>query len=267
MTDLKTIIVCADDFGYSPGICEGILTLVRMNRLSAVSCMVNALHFDAYVPELVSLSPPAQIGLHFNLTEGSFLSVPEPPCFSLVELLFKTHTHLISASFIERELRAQLERFIQVTGRWPDFIDGHQHVHQLPIIRTVLLQLYESQLREHGVYIRSTYPINSLPSFYLKGKVLMHTGGKALSTALKHHAIPHNEYFAGMYDFSPQRPYRDLFCQWLESAPNHTLIMCHPGEGVLDTDPIAQARLREMAYFSSEQFLEDTARYKVILRA
>jgi predicted glycoside hydrolase/deacetylase ChbG (UPF0249 family) len=263
MVDLKKIIICADDFGYSPGICEGILKLLCMKRLSAVSCMVNIPYFSQYAQELVSLKEQAHIGLHINLTEGTFLSQPNEPCFSLPELLFKTHARLISTSFIEQELREQLERFIQLTGTWPDFIDGHQHVHQLPVVRDVLVRLYESFLREHKVFVRATCPLISLTSYYIKSKVLASTGGRALTAALNQHDIAHNECFAGIYDFSAKVPYRDLFCQWLQLAVPNTLIMCHPGEGLLQTDVIAQARLIEMAYFSSELFPEDCSRYGV----
>ena len=35
------MIICADDFGISNGVSEGIIELVFMDRVSAVSCMIN----------------------------------------------------------------------------------------------------------------------------------------------------------------------------------------------------------------------------------
>lgn len=273
MNTLTKQILCADDFGLSPGICEGILKLAQEHRLSAVSCMVNMPYFEYYLPDLLKLKDKIAIGLHFNLTEGFLLSQPNKPCFTLPELLFKTHIHVLSNSLIKEELLIQLERFVDNVGSVPNFIDGHQHVHQFPQVRAILIELCKQRLnsslastRECGgqwceqlpqMYIRSTYPILSVAPYHKKGTILAFTGGKALKSALKKNAINHNDWFAGVYDFSPGVNYRSLFKQWLQLAPENTLIMCHPGEGVEKTDPIAHARLVEMAYFSSEQFIED----------
>lgn len=51
---------------------------------------------------------------------------------------------------------AQLERFIQLMGRWPDFIDGHQHVHQFPLIRKAMMAVYEQRLQSPAVWVRSS---------------------------------------------------------------------------------------------------------------
>ena len=41
--------------------------------------------------------------------------------------------------------------------------------------------------------------------------------------------------------------------------------MCHPGEGIDTSDAIAPARIKEMSYFSSDEFLEDCSAYNVKL--
>jgi predicted glycoside hydrolase/deacetylase ChbG (UPF0249 family) len=263
--DLKKIILCADDFGLNTGVSEGVLKLAKMGRLSAVSCMVNASSFKFYAHELQNLSELVQIGLHFNLTEGFFLAHKEQHCFSLQSLLLKTHLRKIAFAFIKQEFLAQLDCFISIMGRAPEFIDGHQHVHQFPIIRDVLLELYSECLKASNVTIRSTYPLIFFPAFRFKNAVLAYTGGKALNKVLNHLNIPHNKCFAGIYDFSPTADYRSLFQHWLSLAPKNTLIMCHPGEGVSEGDVIAAARIKEMAYFSSDEFLEDCAAYRVVL--
>lgn len=68
MTHFKNIILCADDFGLNSGISQGILKLARGNRISAVSCMVNAPDFHIHGQELLSLNK-IQPGLHFNRGE------------------------------------------------------------------------------------------------------------------------------------------------------------------------------------------------------
>ena len=265
MVESKTLILCADDFGLNPGVSEGILKLARMRRLSAVSCMVNAPDFIPHAQELAALKDQVQTGLHFNVTEGHLMSELGTSCFSLHELIIKTHLHALKPSFIAKEFTAQLDQYIDVMGSLPDFIDGHQHVHQFPGIRQVILTLYERRLRTHGTFIRSTWPAVNLAPYRFKARIVAATGGKALQSQLKKLAISHNPYFSGIYDFAQGSDYRGLFRNWLQLAPEHTLIMCHPGEDISSSDPIAHARLVELAYFLSDEFLADCEEYQVRL--
>lgn len=257
MTTPKTIILCADDFGLNEGVSEGILKLVSLRRLSAVSCMVNVKGFGLYAKALLAFQDRVQIGLHFNLTDGALLSAPNHLGFGLKELLLKTHLRLISTPLIAQELDAQLDHFIQLTGRYPDFIDGHQHIHQFPGIRPLFLDFYERRLKSHNTFIRSTYPAISLPQYAIKTNLLAFTGGWQLTAQLRRMKLPHNAYFSGIYDFSADIDYRSLFRKWLRLAKDRTLIMCHPGEGNHCLDPISLARIMEFSYFSSALFLSD----------
>lgn len=265
MNQLKTILLCADDFGLSPGISDGILKLARMHRLSAVSCMVNTESFVLAAPQLLSLKDQVQIGLHFNLTDGYLLSKVNQPVFSLKKLLLKTHLNLMDAAFLKAELNAQLDRFIDVMGRLPDFIDGHQHIHQFPQIRQAVLELYKQRLQHHQVTVRSTWPALSMKKHRFKTKILALTGGKGMQRQLLKLDIPHNHYFSGVYDFSPDTDYRSLFRHWLGLSAHQTFIMCHPGAGDMQDDPISAARNRELSYLQSEQFITDCDEFYVKL--
>lgn len=265
MIESKTIILCADDFGFAPSVSAGILKLVDKRRLSAVSCMANMSDFILHGPQLLALKNQIKIGLHFNLTEGYLMSMPERKCFSLNELLIKSHMHSLKLSFIAQEFLAQLDQFTKVMQRLPDFIDGHQHVHQYPVVRKVILDLYEQRLKGNGTSIRSTWPSIHLPQHRFKAKVLSFTGGKTLAQQLISLNIPHNRYFSGIYDFAPDVHYRDLFRKWLRLAEENTLFMCHPGEGLSSADPIAHARIKEMNYFLSDAFLTDCEEHHVRL--
>lgn len=263
--DPRPIILCADDFGQSPGISQGILKLVSLQRLSAVSCMVNTEDFPTSAPELAAIKGQTKLGMHFSLTEGPLLSQPEQPCFKLNKLLIKSHLRMISTSLIRNEFNAQLDHYLEVMGSLPDFIDGHQHVHQFPGIRHVLLDIYKQRLQSHGTSIRSTYPAVTLAKYHLKAHIIAISGGMAMNTVLKRKGIPHNHFFAGVYDFSPQTNYRNLFRQWLHLAPSNTLIMCHPAQIVDVHDPLAQTRVMEFNYFTSEHFLDDCRESHVVL--
>lgn len=265
MSNFKTFILCADDFGFNSSVSSGILKLAEEQRISAVSCMVNLTDFRNHAKDLVNLKNKVQTGLHFNLTEGYFASKRGHPCFSLKDLLVKTHLRLLKPSFVTQEFNAQLDCYIENMGELPDFIDGHQHVHQFPGIRQVILSVYEQRLKGTGTWIRATYPHLILPQYQLKAQVLAFTGGRALSAQLTRLNIPHNPCFSGVYDFNPRSDYRKLFRQWLHLAAPYTLIMCHPGLAGKDPDVIAAARIKEMDYFLSDGFIEDCEEYQTIL--
>lgn len=265
MGNQKKIILCADDFGLNSGVSQGIFKLASMQRISAVSCMVNMPAFQAHANALSALKNQVKIGLHFNLTEGNFLSAPDKACFSLNETLIKSHLFSLNSLFITQEFCAQLEQFVDVMGYLPDFIDGHQHVHQFPCIRRVILDVYQQRFKQTDIAIRSTWPALNVSDYRFKAKILALTGGKALRKQLSQLSIPHNTYFAGIYDFSADTNYRALFRKWLNSVTDQTLIMCHPGEYSNDKDIIASARSIELEYFLSEAFLADCREYDIQL--
>lgn len=264
MTKTKNIILCADDFGLSAEISKAILTLVDAGRLSAVSCMSSMPDFAPVAAQLVARKQRAQLGLHFNLTEGQLLAHPERDCFTLNQLLLKTHLRLSDRSLIAAELHAQIDRYVELMGALPDFIDGHQHVHQFPQIRDILLRVYQQRLINKP-WVRVTYPAVMYAPYRFKTAVLGFTGGRVLSVCLKQLAIAHNTLFAGIYDFAADADYRHLFRHWLEEASTNTLIMCHPGLGERAEDAIAHARLNEFHYLGSDAFLVDCAEFGVSL--
>lgn len=241
----KQVIVCADDYGLNPVVSQGIRQLVEMNRMSAVSCMVNAPNFAEEAKALLLINSPIKIGLHFNLSDN------------LIALLLKCHLRLLSKKRIKIELNNQLDLFTEHFNHPPDFIDGHHHIHQFPVIRECLLEVYQQRLSSSDIYIRCTYPIITLPQYRLKSWILSITGGRAFHKRLKQLGIPHNSTFAGVYNFSSETNYQQLFQHWLSKASNLTLIMCHPSASNSPDDSIALCRQKELDYFMSKMYLNE----------
>lgn len=259
----KIIRLCADDYGLNPAVSLGIRELIGLNRLSAISCMVNFPDFPDHARALLALDRTRiRIGLHFNLTEGDSLSKPGLPLKGLKRLLLKSHLRQLNPKEIRQELEAQLACFADNFGFMPDFIDGHQHVHQFPQVRDALIAVWQTRLK--SAWIRCTYPFVSPSPFRVKAAILAITGGFAFKKLLKRLSVPHNIGFAGVYDFSVQTDYGEYFRSWLRHAKTHTLIMCHPGHRA-DNDPIAASREAEFAYLGSEQFLKDCEHYGIFL--
>lgn len=268
---MKSIILCADDYGQSDEISEGIIELIARQRLSATSCMTNMPDWASHGAVLKALPQHFAVGLHFNLTHGRSLTAAEElggnsDLPSLFQLLCNTHFRKLNSEVIRAELNAQLDQFIDVMGKLPDFIDGHQHVHQFPVIRDTLINIYQQRFAEHPAYIRQVSTPYSQGPFKLKRFVLNWTGAKTLEKKLQQYKIPHNSSFSGIYDFNPKRNYRDLFKLFCQCVANNGLIMCHPGiESQDKSDDIHHTRFQEYHYFASDDFKEDCAAFQIEL--
>lgn len=249
---MKYIILCADDYGQTHAISQAIIDLLKNRRLTATSCMVTSAVWPAHANWLIPYKNQVDIGLHFNLTEGF---VP------LSQLLVQSHLRWLNKQAVHKELNAQLDQFISVMGMLPDFIDGHQHVHQFPIIRDALFEVYEERLREHGCYIRCIDDPDAIWNVktvaYRKKLILQLSGAIALKRRLVKYNIPHNKSFSGVYSFGCQVQYESLFRLFLKDIKQGGLMMCHPGlEDLGSMDTIHASRLKEYEFLKSDRCLK-----------
>lgn len=265
---MKKITLCADDYGQSQCISQAIVALLEQKRLSATSCMTTSPAWPESAKWLSSFKNQVDTGLHFNLTEGfplSKLLAAKHGFMPLSMLLRRAHFRMLNASAIEAELHAQLDLFESEMGQLPDFIDGHQHAHQLPIIRSVLVKVYEARLRKHNSYVRCVYDpmiLMRLGRRYFVKNLIVHllSGAAGFKKMLVEHKIPHNSSFAGVYQFGDSQQYSSIFPRFLRQISDGGIIMCHPGLEIGkkdESDPIAQSRYDEFRYFESEQFISD----------
>lgn len=130
------IIINADDWGRSCEETESALSCFEAGRITSVSAMV--FMEDSARAAGLAVRAGVDVGLHLNLSQRFTGSCRDP-------LLLKHHASI--ASFISaskyagcvyrpalREafdyaFRAQLDEFVQLYGRRPSHIDGHQHKH------------------------------------------------------------------------------------------------------------------------------------------
>lgn len=269
---MKRIILCADDYGQNLAISQAIIELLSEKNLSATSCLVTSPLWQNLVPRLEPLKNNVDIGLHFNLTQGKPLSKELPAFFTLKDLLIKTHLGKLDKRPFVAELNAQFDLFVNTVGQLPDFIDGHQHVHQFPIIRDAVFDVYDERLREmgHNYYIRSTFERSSLYRFkdvaFLKQLAIQLTGGIKFKEELVKRKIPHNETFAGIYNFKDALSYARYFPRFLQQVNDSGLIMCHPALLSPEEAPeMANARHQEYLYLSSNHFLKQCREHDIKL--
>lgn len=251
LTSLVPIALCADDYAQSEGVDAAIGELLHLKRLSAVSCFSTAPRWLSHAAPALRELPKgcADIGLHFNLTEGFGQASP----YRLPHLILRSFVQALDPGWMTRMLHAQLDAFEQGWGDAPDFIDGHQHVHQLPVVRQVLLQVVKERYAGRPLWIRNTLPTD--PRWGGKARILQWLGGAALERDLKRASRHSNSGFAGVYGFD--RPDYDVcFAAWLKAAAPGMLIMCHPAAGLHGGDVIAAQRLVEYRFLRSDAFVD-----------
>ena len=261
----RVLALCADDYGLTPSIDRGIRSLAANWRLSEISCLVNGAGWPATARDLVALAPVRQgrvrTGLHFNLSEGRPIS-PDlarlwPQLPSLQNLIVMAHLHRLPVDALRAELKAQLAAFEQARGKAPNHLDGHQHVHHLPQVRDLVLDQLGTRA---DIKVRHTGRVQG-PGYAVKRLLIEGTGGSALGRQLDARRLAANTHLFGVYDFN-EPDYRGLMQRWLAALPERGgLIFCHPGEAGSGPegrpDPIAKARVRELAYLGSEDFAAD----------
>jgi predicted glycoside hydrolase/deacetylase ChbG (UPF0249 family) len=263
------LMVCADDYAQNDAISEGIRQALNAQRLNAVSCLVTSPAWPTAGEALKSMSGTGMVGLHFNLTLGHALSREWTTRFGgvlprLDRLIVACYVGKMDRLAVQAEWSAQLEAFRRVMGRDPDFIDGHQHVHQLPVIRQQLVLMHQQQ--KLTAWVRSTVSRVRTRGF-LKSQVISGLGGRALVRELSEASIPTNTSFSGVYSFHHALNYPHYFRQFLAASQDGGLIMCHPGLSSKDRDdPLHASRPHELAYLMSDAFLHDLEKYSFALR-
>lgn len=253
----RVLAICADDIGLVAGAADTASDLAAAGRLTAASCITTGPLWRREARALTGL----ELGLHFNLGEGAPLSpalAARWPVFpGLGQLIVLAHLGALPLAAIADEWRAQVDAFTDGTGREPEFVDGHQHVHHLPGVRRVVLDGV-ARFRAAPA-VRSTGRLLG-PGAGFKRGVIEATGGRRLEGELRRLGLHHNGALLGAYDF--RADYREHVVAWLAAAPTEGgLLFCHPcANAPLDSgDPIAAARRREAAYLGSDGFGADLA--------
>lgn len=261
MTARAPVILCADDFAMTRGISEGIVALAAAGRLSATSAMVNMPHWPSQAAVALALRDRFALGLHLNLTFGAPLgAMPKlaprgelPPPERMVS---RAVSRAIDREEIADEIARQFDRFEEVTGVPPDFVDGHHHVHALPGIRDALLDVMRRRFPDGGPLIRD--PADRVTAI-LQRRI---AAGKALTAAMLAAGFRHavnaagfatNRGFSG-YSTVGAVPCATEFDAFLVAPGPRPMIMCHPGlpdDELGERDGIAARRPEELALLSS----------------
>ncbi len=256
------LVVCADDFGLTSEISRSIVALAGQGKLNAISCMAVCPGWTTDAPLLRILPRSVQIGLHVTLTD-------EVPLTAMPVLAWDGHmpasnelerralVRRLPLGEIRAEVSAQFDRFVDMVGRPPDFVDAHQHVHVLRGIREIILA--ETARRAPGAWVRSCVdkPASILARCFPFKAMVNAVQSRGVRKVAADLGLACNDSFAGFYDFSGD--YETIFPQFLEKPGQFHLVMCHPGGGHGKADAIAEARREEAAALRSMPIYEMAA--------
>jgi len=140
------VIVNADDFGETPEITRGIVECLDAGVLTSTTILANMPATDEALRLAAERGRRMSFGVHLNLCEGP----PLTPAPSLVDAngrfrrkrvqAFRAFARRLDPAEVERELRAQIAR-VAAAGVAISHLDGHKHLHQLPVVGPIVARL------------------------------------------------------------------------------------------------------------------------------
>lgn len=262
---MRPLILNADDYAMDEGVDAAVLALAARGTLTAASAMVLAPRWPEAGRRLADVE--ISCGLHLDLT-STFVPETNLPR-ALPALMGVAFLGQLDRAALKRTVERQLERYDGVMKAPPDFVDGHQHVHQLPGVREVLTQALRTRYGAlaEGIALRLCLARRWRG---LKAAIIEGTGASALARLAARGGHPANSDFAGVYGFSPGADLAHLWRGWLCGLVGEApLIMCHvatqeaPGGA---PDSIRGARLAEWRWLSSSAFGDLCTELGVIFR-
>ncbi len=262
---MPRLILCADDYAIAPGVSRAILSLLATRRLTATGCMTATPFWMEHARWLRPYIGSADIGLHLTLTDQTPLGpmpslAPDGRLPSISTLMRRSLLHRLDPGEIAGEIRRQVAAFEQGFGHKPSFIDGHQHVHQLPIIRDAVLKLWADGILGRGTWLRvCDAPVATILRRRIStAKSLILAGfARNLRRQARGAGIRTNAAFSGIRSFVEPAAYGALFERFVMDAQDNLLVMCHPGivDDVLRAvDPVTASREEEFRFFASDAF-------------
>lgn len=146
---MKQLIVNADDFGLTEDVNRGIIIAHRDGILTSTSLLANGPAFEQAVTSSRNAAR-LSVGVHLNLSQGRPVS-PANRISSLVnehgelhlsplQLWTKILRRQLNLDHIHTECRAQILKVVNADVA-PTHLDGHLHVHLLPQLSPVLIQV------------------------------------------------------------------------------------------------------------------------------
>jgi predicted glycoside hydrolase/deacetylase ChbG (UPF0249 family) len=260
----RRIWVIADDYGLAPGVNDAILDLMAAGRISGTSCMTGFPEWQADASRLRPHLGRAATGLHLTLTDQSAVTgrsslAPDGRMPSFANLALGSSLGRIDKRSVHAELDAQYDRFIEALATTPDFIDGHQHVHFLPVVRAWLRLRFPRSAAGKRPLLRGS-PLTRVAADPASRKIAtIKAVAMGFDRAMQRSGFEMMGPLAGIYDWRQPAGFAAALKSGIRDLPDGGLFMCHPGviDGVLKSrDPMLDARPAEFQVLGSDRYVE-----------
>lgn len=234
---MLSLIVNADDFGLIEKVNEAILKSYRDGILRSASLMANGKSFDHAV-KIIKSNPELDIGVHLTLIEEKpIINADKLPSLldengnfhkHAIDFVKKYFSNKISLEEVRNELTAQFEKILD-HGVKISHIDSHQHLHILPKILDITIELanhYDIRFIRFPKEKFSSYMFRDLKSINRIAQMvaLNHFCSKA-----KEKISCKTDYFTGFY-FGGKLNKQNLIALIYDLGFDGVCeLMCHPG--------------------------------------
>ena len=140
------LILHADDFGETAEITAGICQAIEAGVVTSTSIMANMPGTEDALPRVPALADRASFGVHLNfcegrpLTRGASLVDEQGNFYGKRALFLRAVRGTLSLAELEAEITAQIARIHDARIRI-SHVDGHKHLHQLPVVRNAVARV------------------------------------------------------------------------------------------------------------------------------
>jgi predicted glycoside hydrolase/deacetylase ChbG (UPF0249 family) len=221
---VKTLLVNADDFGFTRDVNSGIVEAHTRGILTATTLMANGGAFDDAV-RLAAEHPTLDIGCHLVLVGGESLVTGRPfprsvrPMMEAI-LLRRLNPYL--------ELKAQIQKIVNA-GLQPVHMDTHKHTHLFPPVLDAVARLSS----EFGIpWIRRPFDFPLQPDHLPRSKRLISSAfglvRPRLERVLKANGCRATDHFAG-FSMTGVFTAQDVVALIRSLPDGSTEFMVHPG--------------------------------------
>ncbi len=260
------VILCADDYALTNGISRAIIELAEARRISATSAMTTTPHWPSHATWLARARSQIAVGLHLNLTQGSPLTAmanlaPNRTFPGVAKLTALALGGRLKADELRIEIERQLSAFESELGFAPDHIDGHQHVHVLPIVRSALLDVLSQRFGKGRVRPLLRIPTDATQHIFQRGRfrskaLTLKAVSVGFQQAVRAAGFTSNNGFSGITDFKASGVDADFAAAARNLGTRH-IVMCHPGfvdDELRRLDPVTLRRQNEFDALMSSPF-------------
>jgi len=221
--------IIADDLGLHKSVNDGIIFLLKEGKIDGASLMANGEAFKDAVEQCIN-ARFSNIGIHLNLVEQVSVISGKPLLKNHRIFFVKYILGFIPKNIIREELKAQVEKVIRA-GIRPVFLNGNQHLHLLPGIMDIVIDLAK---KYEIPYIRIVNePVNLFSGKLLRKLQLLFLNflSARAKKKIQKTGLRCNDFFIGFINAGELNDSDIKFAEKLVNKYSDKIIElgCHPG--------------------------------------